>query len=172
MAFVPIDANKIKVGDPITKDIIDLIKSNLDDLDLRVNSLATTGGTVYILNGDFSFINFSISSPVIFIYKARQTFSINDFRVQLLGRGGLTSGTLQFDLQKSQTETDLSDAQFQTVLTSPITFDLSIANEYRELIAALNPSENDIETGIVLRIKITNYPINFKGSVLISIGGQ
>ena len=169
MAFSPIDSNTIKVGDPITSDTITLIKNNFDDHELRINSLATSGGTVFIINGDVSFVGFNISNPSIFYYKARQDFSINDFRVQLFTKQGLTSGDLVFDLQKSN---DTNDSNFSTVLSSSLSISFLSASNYSEHIASLNPSLNDVLTGQVLRIKVTNIPSNFSGSVLISIGAQ
>lgn len=169
MAFVPIDANKIKVGDPITKDILDLIKLNFDDHESRINSLATTGGTVYILNGDVSLRNFNISSPGIFYYKARQDFSINDFRVQLFTKQGITTGSLSFDLQKAN---NTNPANFVTILNSELSFNFGTELDYSEKIASINSSLNGILTGEVLRISITDKPFNFNGDVLISIGAQ
>jgi len=167
--FIPIDPNKIKVGDPITKDILDAIRSSLNDLDARVTSLSTSGGTVFILNGDLSFVNFSASRPDIFYYTARQDFSINDFRVRLFTKQGITSGTLVFRLEKSS---DPNDANFSTVLNSDLSFNFATDADYLEKVATINPSLNSITTGQIIRIKMIGVPSGFKGNVLISIGAQ
>lgn len=174
MSFVTIDPNTIKVGDPITKDLWDLIKLNFDDHELRINSLATSGGTVFIFNGDLSLVGFNIENPNIFYYVARQDFSINDFRVQLFTKQGITSGNLVFDLQKSS---NTNDANFSTILTTSLSINFASASDYSVTTASIDPTKNDVLTGQVLRIKITNIPTNtfgynFSDSVLISIGAQ
>lgn len=169
MAFVPLDPNKIKVGDPITKEILDAIKDSLNDLDSRVTSLSVSGGSVYIFNGDVSFTNYSSSKSDIFYYTARQDFSINDFRARLFTKDGISSGTLSLRLEKSN---DTNDANFNTVLTSDLSFNFATDADYLEKIAVLNPAQNDITTGQVLRIKVIGIPTAFSGKIMISIGGQ
>lgn len=169
MAFVAIDSNTIKVGDPITKELWDLIKSNFDNLDLRVNSLATSGGTIFIFNGDIDFVGFSLTYGDIFYYKARQDFSINDFRAQLFDKQGVTSGNLVIDLQKA---TDTNDANFSTILTTTINFNFAVDAAYSEDVALIDSALNDILTGEVIRVKVTNIPTGYYGKILLSIGAQ
>lgn len=169
MAFVPIDINTIKVGDPITRDLWVTLKNSLDDHELRINSLATSGGTVFIFNGDVSLVNYSSLRPDIFYYTARQDFSVNDFRVRLFTKQGITSGTLSFRLEKSN---DPNDANFVTILTSDLTFNFATEADYLEKIATINASLNDITTGQILRVKVTGVPSGFNGSILMSIGAQ
>jgi hypothetical protein len=169
MAFLPIDINTIKVGDPITRDLWLLLKDNMDDHELRINSLSTSGGTVFIFNGDVSFVGFNISQPNIFYYKARQDFSINDFRAQLFDKQGVSVGNLVFELEKS---IDTNNANFSTVLTSPLSFDFATDADYSEQVALIDSAENSILTGYVLRVRITNIPSGFSGNILLSIGAQ
>lgn len=169
MAFVSIDTNTIKVGDPITKDLLDLIKANEDNLDLRITSLATSGGTVFIFNGDVDFVGFSLTYPNIFYYKARQDFSVNDFRIQLFDKQGVTSGSLTVDLQKS---VDTNDANFGTILTVKATRNFATDAAYTEGVATIDSGVNDILTGEILRVKIDSIPSGFYGKILLNIGAQ
>lgn len=169
MAFNPININTIKVGDPITRDLWVLLKNNFDDHELRINSLATSGGTVFIFNGDVSFVNYSASRPNIFYYTARQDFSVNDFRVRLFTKDGITSGNLTLRLEKSN---DPNDANFATILTSDISFNFATDTDYTEKIASINAGLNDITTGQILRVKIMSIPSGFTGNILMSIGAQ
>jgi len=172
MAFNPIDSNTIKVGDPITKDILDLIKANFDDHELRINSLATTGGTVFIFNGDVSFVNYSSLRPDIFYYTARQDFSVNDFRARLFTKEGISSGNLTLRLEKSNNPGDPGFPFFSSVLTSDISFNFATDTDYTEEVASLNASLNDITTGQILRVKVMGIPSGFTGKILLSIGAQ
>jgi hypothetical protein len=167
MAFITIDSNTIKVGDPITKDIMDLIKDNLDDLNTRVSGLSVSGGSIYILNGDVSLIGYSSLRQDIFYYKAKQDFSVNEFSVQLFSKQGITSGNLVLDIQKSS---NTNDANFSTILTTPLSFNFASDADYSSLSASIDSGANDITTNQVLRIKITNVPAGFSGSILINVG--
>lgn len=167
MAFESIDINTIKVGDPITKEIMDLVKYNLDDLDTRVSGLSVSGGSIYILNGDVSLIGYSSLRQDIFYYKAKQDFSVNEFSVQLFTKQGITSGNLVLDIQKAS---NTNDANFSTILTTPLSFDFASVTDYSSLPAAIDSGANDITTNQVLRIKITNIPAGFSGKILINVG--
>lgn len=171
MSYSPLDSNKLKVGDPISKSLLDQINFNLIDHEDRINSLQNTGGTVHVLNGDFSFLNFSISSPNIFYYTARQNFSVNDFRVRLFTKGSTTSGTLSFVLEKSANP---NNANFNTILTQNLSFNLATDADYAEKVASINSvsNTNNLVTGEILRIRVVSHPVTFKESVLISIGAQ
>jgi hypothetical protein len=172
LEFVPIELNTIKVGDPITRDILLLIKNNFDDHESRINSLATSGGTVFIFNGDVSFVNYSSLRSDIFYYTARQDFSVNDFRARLFTKDGITSGNLTFRLEKSNNPGDAGFPSFSSVLTQDISFNFATDTDYTERVGSLNASLNDITTNQILRVKITGIPAGFTGKILLSIGAQ
>jgi hypothetical protein len=169
MAFTPIDSNKIKVGDPVTKELWDQLKANLDDHELRIQSLSTTGGTVFIFNGDVSFINYDSNNSDIFYYKARQDFSVNDFRTQLFTKSGLSTGTLTLRLEKS---VDTNNVNFVNILNTDVSFDFAVDANYSEKIAVINTALNDILTGEVLRVRVISKPAGFTEKILMSIGAQ
>ena len=167
MAFIAIENNIIKVGDPITKEIMDLIKDNFDDLNTRVSGLSVSGGSIYILNGDVSLIGYSSTRQDVFYYKAKQDFAINEFSVQLFDKQGITSGNLVLDIQKA---INTNDANFSTILTTPLSFNFASDADYSSKSATIDSGANNITTNQVLRIKITNVPTGFFGSILINVG--
>jgi hypothetical protein len=129
----------------------------------------TSGGTVFIFNGDVSFVGFNISQPNIFYYKARQDFSINDFRAQLFDKQGISVGNLVIELEKS---IDTNNANFSSILSTPISFDFATDLDYAEDVALIDSLQNSIFTDDVLRVKVTNIPSGFSGNILLSIGAQ
>jgi hypothetical protein len=169
MSFTAIDLNAIKVGDPITKELLNSIKYNFDDLDERITSIASSGGTVYILNGDFSLVGFSSTQQDIFYYKAKQDFSINEFSVQLFTKQGVASGNLVLDLQKSS---NTNDANFSSILSSSLSFNFSTDADYLFKSALIDSGLNGILSGNIIRIKVTGVPAGFYGKILINIGAQ
>lgn len=170
MAFETIDPNKIKVGDPITKELLDTIKGNFDDLDTRVNNLSiTASGIFYILNGDFSFMNYTAQDQYIFYYAARRSFTLNEFRVQLFTKGGLTSGFLTFDLEVGPTT---QNSLFTSILDQELSFNFAIDSNYVAKNAVFEAGQNSISVGQIIRIKVSTVPIGFKEKIMISLGGE
>lgn len=169
MSYSPIDPLTIKVGDPITKDLLDKINANFESHETRLNASETTGGSVFIFNGDISFANFNAADPNVFYYKAATDFSISEVRGQIFNKGSITSGSLTLDVQKS---TDTNDSGFNTILTSQLTFNFASDANYSEHIASINAGVSAFTAGMVLRVKVTAVPAGFSGKILLSIGAE
>jgi hypothetical protein len=168
MAFTSIDPNKIKVGDPITKDLLNIIKDSLDDLNTRVQDLVDAGVTTYVINGDVSFYGYDPADPSIFYYKVRNLFSISDFRVQLFSKQGISTGVLSLDLQKSP---NTNDATFESILNSSLNIPFSTSLDYSQHVSSIDGDKNDLQLDEVLRVKVLSLPAGFTGKILISISG-
>ena len=169
MAFVTIPSTSTDVGAPITKDLMDTLRTNANDHETRISAMEANAPLVYILNGDMSFAGFDISNPNIFYYKAKTAIDITDFRVQLFTKQGITTGTLQFDLQKA---TNTNDTNFATILTANLSVNFATATDYTEYTASLDGTKTTIAAGSVLRIKVMSIPTGFRGQILISVGAQ
>jgi len=169
MAYVTIPASATDVGAPITKDLVDPVRTNLDDHEIRITSMEANAPLVYILNGDMSFSGFDINNPTIFHYKAKVSIVVTDFRIQLFTKGGISSGSLQFDIQKS---TNTNDANFATILNTNLSINFATATDYTEYTGSLDGTKTTIAAGSVLRIKVLSVPAGFRGQILVSIGAQ
>jgi hypothetical protein len=167
MAFIPINPEILKVGDPITKDLLDLIKNNFDNHEQRLNQNETTGGSVFILNSAFNLSG--LDDQVIFYFKAIQDFSVADFRGQLFDKHSVNSGILSIDLQKAS---NTNNSNFNSILTTPVSFDFSSDASYPEKIATINPSLASFEAGDVLRLRVLSTPANFGEKILLAIGAE
>lgn len=169
MSFVSIPSNIIKVGDPITKDLMEKIKDNLDDHESRIQTLTETSVTIQVINGDVSFYGYSPTEPDIFNYKARQTLSIFEFRVQLFSKQNITSGFLNLQLEKSN---NTDNAGFTSILSSDLSFNFATDINYSEKVAQINANANTININQVLRIRVLSVPAGFTGKILVYIGAQ
>jgi hypothetical protein len=171
MSFTTIDPNKIKVGDPITKETLDLIKSNLDDHEFRITSLGISSfGSFHILNERFSFLNFELTEDSsIFYFTARRPVSITDFRVRLFTKSNLNLGLLSFRLQKS---TSPQFSVFDDITSTDLTFDFAVDDNYTEKNASINFFFSSLSVGDIIRVFVSSHPDFFNDSVLISIGGE
>lgn len=169
MSYADIDINTIKVGDPITKELLDLIRANFIDHESRLNQSETTGGSVFILDSAIHLANFSADRPDVFYYKATQDFDISEFRVQIFDKGTIVSGILALDLQKS---VDTNNANFNSVLSANLQFDFSTDASYSEKVGTINSSVSQVTPGEVIRIVVTGLPTGFKDKILVVIGGE
>lgn len=169
MAFLTIPASATDVGAPITKDLMDKLRTNGEDHEVRISAMEANASVVYIVNGDMSFAGFDITNPNIFYYKAKTSIVITDFRVQLFTKEGISSGILAFDLQKA---TNTNDANFATILTGNLSINFATATDYTEYTGTLDGTKTTIALGSVLRIKVASLPSGFRGQILISVGAQ
>jgi hypothetical protein len=169
MSYLEIDDNIIKVGDPITKELLDLIKTNFADHETRIAANETTGGSVFILDSAIHLANFNPDSPDVFYYKAIQDFDVAEFRAQLFNKGSIAAGTLALDLQKS---VDTNDSNFNSILSGSLQFDFSTDASYSEKVATIDTSVNSINAGEVLRIVVVGMPPGFKDKILVNIEGE
>lgn len=169
MAFTPIDINTIKVGDPITKELLDIIKYNFDDIDSRLVSSATTGGAIHIFNGDISLKNFLSSDPYIFYYKIPKNCIITEVRIQLFSKNSISSGSLAIDVQKS---VDTNNANFNSILTTGLSFNFATDANYAQKTASINSSVSSLSATNVIRVEVTSIPSTFSGKFLLYIGAE
>lgn len=167
--MIEILSSWVRVGAALKKELFDAIRFNFANIESRLSSLETNGGSVFIFNGDISLTGFDINNPDIYYYKAVNDFSINDFRAQIFSKQGITTGNLTLQLEKS---IDTNNANFASVLTTALGFNFATDADYTEKNALINSSLNEVVTGNVLRVKITNKPDNFYGKILLSIGAQ
>lgn len=169
MSFTPIDVDVIKVGDPITKEILDLIKDNFDDHEDRLNASETTGGSVFIFNSAIHLANFDSTRTDVFYYKATQNFSVTDFRAQIYNKGSISSGFLTMDLQKA---TNTNNSNFNSILNASLSFNFATDASYLEKVASIDSSAAAVAAGEVIRIVVSGVPTGFNDKVLVVIGGE
>jgi hypothetical protein len=120
MAFITIDDDEIKVGEPVKRALLKKISDNLDYLEQAVVGVEEVGV--------FDVFNLTVVSPKnidvinekLPVFKARTNTRLTGFRLGFpsvyLGATVNTTGTLQIQLQKS---TD-GGTNWNNVLSSPI----------------------------------------------------
>lgn len=157
MSFLTIDPNKIKVGDPITKEIFDLIRTNFDDHESRLN--AFEAGAVKIPVFDFEIVNNTMYPPSmtgIAYYTARQAFTITDCFIQIFEKGTLT-GTIQIDIKKSA-GANLSDGSFTSIFSTKPSVAFASASDYARSTNQILNAGQAIAIGEVLRLDLSAIP--------------
>mgnify|MGYP003650388659 CR=1 FL=1 len=101
MAFTTIPSTSLDVGDPVTKELLDLVKSNEDDLDSRVTAVEGSTGKVVIFNEVIiNAATLSAGGTVtgLDLYRAESNFNLTEAKVYIFAKGSLT-GNLEMDVQ-------------------------------------------------------------------------
>ena len=158
MAFTPINSASIEVGDALKKEIFDLVKSNFDDHETRINSVESSANKIDIfkfllLNGS----SFSTATGIAY-YRAEDDFTITKGAIQIFEKGTLT-GAVEIDIKKSTTNMD--NASFTSIFTTKPKITYASAADYDESSnQVLNGAMTSILSGDYLRLDITITPTN------------
>jgi hypothetical protein len=156
MAFSTILSSTIQVGKALKKELFDLIKSNFDDLDSRVNNLEAGAAQVVVFDFDFRNAGSFNSNTGIFYYEATRDFTLTDSFIRIYEKGSLT-GALEIDILKSVT--DLDGPSFSSVFTTKPKITWASASDYdASTNQVFNPSQITINKGDFLRLDITEMP--------------
>lgn len=171
MSFTPIDSSILDVGDPLKKDLFDLIRANEIDLNTRMSAQEVKSAKVpfmkfYLLNAS----SFSTATALVY-YEADQNFTITDAFIRIFEKGTLT-GTIEIDIKKSTT--DLNSTSFTSIFTTKPSITLSTAADYAASTnKVFNSSLITVQKGNFLRLDITQAPSNgVLPKLLISVYGE
>jgi hypothetical protein len=153
MSFVTIPSGWIDVSDPLKKELFDLIKDNLDDLDSRTTAVEGGASKVIVYNGIFCNASSAGSLTGIMFERVPADFTITDAKVYIFLKGSLT-GNLEFDVRKSNSADFTSDSSIFSVKPK---LDFSVAANYAESSNAVI-SSGGFTAGQYLRIDMTSLP--------------
>lgn len=152
MAFVTIPSGDLDVGDPVKKDIMDLIKSNEDDLNSRLNFVEGGFNKVIAFNGKVANAGLYVSTSTfegLDIFTAPQAFTLTSAIVTVDVAG--TSGTLEIDVQKSTDD----GATWTTVFTTKPSVAFGIGDNAASSNATF--SVTSVAAGDLLRLDISGF---------------
>lgn len=158
MAFTTISTSDLDVGDPIKKELLDLIKSNQDDLDSRVTAVEGSAGKVIIFNDvviNASGLSSGGTITGLDMYRAESNFNLTDAKVYIFTKGSLT-GNLEMDIQLSSSADFTSSNSVFTTLPKIV---YSTASDYDESAnTVFNATYQSITAGEYLRLDFTELP--------------
>jgi len=155
MAFIAINTNLLDVGDPIKKEILDLVKDNFDDHESRIVQVESVISKIDVFNDVvYNASVFSTALGIIF-FQASNAFTLTEAKITIFEKGSLT-GFLEVDIKKN---TSLNPAGFASVMTTRPLIDYSTAASYDDSTnAVFDNSAKNILPGDWLRLDITQAP--------------
>lgn len=154
MAYVTIDPDTIKVGDPIKKELLDLLKDNLDDHETRLQTLSGGSGKISLFNEDF-IIGVGGSLTGVLYYEVIQDCIITEGAIQLFAKTPATTGSLTVDVKKNTTT---NPSGFNSVFSSAPTINVATAADYDRATGTINPAAQALVVGDILKVDITSLP--------------
>jgi len=155
MAYVTIDPNEIKVGDPIKKELWDKIKSNEDDLNGRLIGVEATGAKIVVF--DHTVINAASASTLtgLNFFRAISGFTLSNCIISIFEKGALT-GVLEVDVKKNATP---ADAGMTSVFTTRPSITIASVSDYAESTnQVFNTGVSQVSAGEYLRFDVTSLP--------------
>lgn len=155
MPFVTIPSNAIDVGDPITKDLWDKVKGNLDDLDQRLTGTETSQNQIVLF--DALYINSSSAVTITGIddTNALQNVTLTDCYVQIYEKGSLT-GALEIDVKVNSTP---DDTGMVSVFSTKPKITLASASDFdKSTNQIFDGTKVDVTEGFNIRLDVTEMP--------------
>lgn len=158
------------VGDPVTAEDYNLIKTNFDDHESRMSQQEAVNKKIIVFN--FPVLNASSASTLtgLTLWRSPLGFTLIDCKLAIFDVGSLT-GTLEADIKKS---VDLNPANFASVFTTRPSIDFSTAANYDESSnAVFDVLASDLIEGDYLRFDVTSMPTSgVLGKFIIYLIGE
>lgn len=168
MAFTSINSASIDVGDPLKKDLFDLIKANEDDLDSRVTALATGAVKVKLID-ERIIIGSTITTAQTAIYDIEviQNCTIIEGAIQIYTKAPSTTGSLTIDVKVN---TSTNPTGFNSIFTVLPTLNIATCSDYQRATGTINGTYQNLVVGDILRLDLTSIPANFQSFRVVIIG--
>lgn len=168
MAYQTINPNNIKVGDPVTKDILNLIKANFDDHEERLSTLAGGSGKIVFFN-DLVVVNTYRPNDLLgtAFFEVPQSCIVTEFAIQIFAKGAVTTGTLQVDLKKNNST---NPTGFNSVFSTPATVNFATDADFARKNAVINAAQQSLVAGDILRLDVLNLQKGIEKFKIFGIG--
>lgn len=167
MAYTPIPTGSIRVGDPITKELWDLLRSNFEDHEERLTVLGGGSGKISLFNTDIKIgSNASGILTGVLYYEVLQSCIITEGAIRLFTKSPATTGSLTVDIKKN---TSTNPSGFNSIFSVAPTISMAAA-DYSRNAGTINPAMQTLNVGDILRVDITALPAGLQRFMLLLIG--
>jgi len=155
MAYSEIPSSSIQVGKAIKKELFQTIRDNFIDHEARIASLALGAAPIEVFN--FPILNASSANSLtgLTYYRALSSFNLSTVQIEIFEKGIISSGILSVDVKKGPS---LDDTGMVSVLTSQPTINFATAADYDIATGVLDPVNQLVLQGEILRLDVTSLP--------------
>lgn len=167
--FQPILDSWVQVGKALIREMFLRIKNNFNDHESRINTLEFSAVRLTVFNDDVIINSNSITYTGVAFFSSPFDFILQSAEVQLLGKGGITTGTLEIDFKKN---TSPSDVGMASVFTTRPSINFATATEFEvSTNQVFDGLQSQINIGDVIRFDITSLPSGLGKFRIVLIGG-
>lgn len=168
MSFSSLSSSLYDVGKAVTRQLFNRLKLNQDDLQSRLTTVEAAASKIVFYNENVrSAANFATASGITF-YRVQSSIDVTDAKVGIFDKGGVSSGTLEIDVQKASS---LDFSSSVSIFTTRPSLDMSVASNYSESTnSVLSLTNKVLVEGDYLRIDITGLPTGLGEFQLYLIG--
>jgi len=155
MAYTAIPSSLIQVGKALKQTLFQLLKDDLDDHESRLSSVESGTSKIEVFNSFVYNSQASVATGVA-MYRCVDTFTLNDAKLAIFDVSGatFTSGTIEFDIQKS-TSADFTSSVSVFTTKPSLAYTASSFDESSN--AVFDVANADVEPGDYLRLDITSF---------------
>lgn len=167
MAFSSLSSALYAVGKPVVRALFNTLKLNQDDLQSRLSTVEGAASKIVFYSGSIYPAGTYASVTGLIFHRVQAAIDITDAKVIVADFTGISSGTLEIDVQKA-TSRDFSSSV--SVFTTKPSLDLSTASNFDESSnMVLSGSNKILFEGDWLRIDVTSLPtgLGYVGVYLI-----
>jgi len=158
------------VGDAIKKEDFDIVRTDLDDHESRINSVEANLGQIEILNLDFRISSSGSALTGAIHFPCPRTMTLTECFVQIYEKGSLT-GTLEIDVKKNTTQ---NNTGMTSVFSTKPSISFASTSDYaKSTNAVFNVSQSTVTKDDIIRLDITSLPGNGSiGKFLVVLRGE
>jgi len=167
MAYTTIDPTAIEVGDPITADLLTLVKTNFDDHETRILANSISVAAINLINEDVKIHYITSSTVGIYFVEVFQDCLVTEGSIQLFVKSPAVTGLITVDIKKNTTT---NPSGFNSLFTTLPTLNMATASDYQRSTGVINPTYQNLLMGDILRVDITSLPLGLGGFRVNLIG--
>jgi hypothetical protein len=167
MAYNAFTNSEIQVGKAIKKELWQKVKDNFDDHETRLAQAVAGSSKIEIFNIDFLIGSFGNTITGVLYHEALQDMNVIEGAIQIFDKDGIVSGVLSIDVKKNTTP---DNTGMVSVFTTAPSINFATANNYDRSTGTLNPSNQSVLKGEILRLDVTSLPVGLGKFRIILIG--
>ena len=168
MAYTPINASNIQVGDSVKQELFQAIKDNFDNHETRIIAAETSGAVLEVFDEDVHNASSAVTMTNLLSYQAKRNIRITKVTLQIYEKGSVSSGILEMDVLKASS----LGGTYASILTTLPDIDFSTAANFDATDGIINGSLNELIDGDYLRVDMTSLPTVSVGRWRIIVYGE
>jgi hypothetical protein len=110
MAYTSLSSTLYAVGRAVTRQLFSTLGNSMDDLNSRLTTVEAATNKIIFFNGQIlNAARYSAATALIF-HRVESDIDVTDCKIAIYDKNGISSGTLEIDVQKASGGNDFSSS--------------------------------------------------------------